>query len=506
MKIFSTDQIREIERYTIEEEHVSSLELIERVAEAAACEIISRWRPNKRIAIFAGHGNNGADALAIGRMLLEQGYHPEIFLFNIGGNRLNADCKAARDRLLELGEIDYTEVKGNFTLPNISRNYLVIDGLFGSGLKEPLSGGFVALVRYINESGATVVSIDVPSGLFGDWNDGVINRNIIHADLTLSVQFPKLAFFVSDNADMVGEWKVLDIELSADAIRNTATDYYLVEKADVKRILKRRKPFSSKSDYGSTMIIAGSYGMMGAAVLAAKGALRSGVGKVSVHSARCGYNILQCSVPEALYEADKHDIVVTNMLMQHQYSSIAIGPGIGVNEQTINALEAFLKTASSPVILDADALNCITLRPSLLDHIPVLSIISPHAGEFDRLFGAQPNAEMRLKKAIEKSRYYNIIIILKGHFTTIVRPDGKVYFNSSGNPGMATGGSGDVLTGVIASLMAQGYKPEVSALLAVYIHGVAGDIAAEEHGQYGVTAGDIADNLGKAIHSIMLNN
>ena len=212
MKIFRNDQIRAIDRYTIENEGVSALELIERVAEAATCEIISRWRPNKRIASFAGPGNNGADALAIARMLIEQGYRPEIFLFNIGGNRLNADCLACRDRLLEYGDIDYTEVKGNFTLPDLSRNYLVIDGLFGSGLREPLSGGFMALVRYINESGAMVVSIDVPSGMFSDWNNGVINRNIIHADLTLAIQFPRLAFFISDNADLVGEWKVLDLE------------------------------------------------------------------------------------------------------------------------------------------------------------------------------------------------------------------------------------------------------------------------------------------------------
>ena len=404
---------------------------------------------------------------------------------------------------MELGDIDYTEVKGNFTLPDLSRNHLVIDGLFGSGLREPLSGGFMALVRYINESNATVVSIDVPSGMFSDWNRGAINRNIIHANLTLAVQFPRLPFFLSDNADLVGEWKVLDIELSAEKIRETPTDYYMVEKNDVRRVIQPRKDFSSKADYGSAMIIAGSYGMMGAAVLAAKGALRAGAGKVSVHSARCGYNILQSAVPEALYEADKHDIAVTNMLLQHHYTSIAIGPGIGTNEVTINALEAYLKATSDPVILDADALNCIALRPTLLNHIPILSIITPHAGEFDRLFGAQPDAETRLTKAIEMSRYYNIIIVLKGHHTAIVRPDGKIYFNSSGNPAMATGGSGDVLTGTIAAFMAQGYKPEISALLGTYIHGVAGDIAAEEHGQYGVTAGDIANNIGRAIKYIM---
>ncbi len=503
MKIFTNDEIRAIDRYTIEHEGISSLELIERVAESVTCEIISRWRSNKRIAIFAGPGNNGADALAVGRMLIEQGYRPEIFLFNIGGNRLSADCAASRNKLLTLGNIDFTEVTGNFSLPDLSSNHVVIDGLFGSGLRDQLTGGFMSLVRYINESHATVVSIDVPSGMFSDWNPQSINRNIIHADLTLAIQFPRLAFFIGDNAELVGEWKVLDIELSAEEIRNTPSQYYLVEKADIKRVMRRRNQFSSKADYGSMVLIAGSYGMMGAAVLATKGALRAGAGKVTVHSARCGFNILQSSVPEAMFEADKHDIVITDMQLRHDYNAVAIGPGIGTNEITINALENFLKSANEPVILDADALNCIAQRPTLLNHVPVLSIITPHAGEFDRIFGTQPNSEARLKKAIEMARYYNILIILKGHYTAIVRPDGKIYFNSSGNPAMATPGSGDVLTGIIASIMAQGYKPEISALIGVFIHGQAGDIAVMEHGQYGVTAGDIAGNVGKSIMSTM---
>lgn len=503
MKIFTTEEIREIDHYTIHEEGVASIELIEQVARGVTCEIVARWRPNKRIAIFAGSGNNGADALAVACMLIEEGYHPEVFLFNIGGNRLSNDCLIMRNRLKELNYSEFVEVLGNFPFPDLNRSHVVIDGLFGSGLREPLSGGFMSLVRYINESEATVVSIDVPSGMFCDWNQGSINRNVIHATLTLAVQFPRLAFFIADNAELVGEWKVLDIDLSAEKIKNTPSNFYLVEKSDVRRVLRPRRDFTSKADYGSTMIIAGSYGMMGAAVLAAKGALRGGAGKVSVHSARTGFNVLQSSVPEALFDADKNEFVVSNMLFPRQYSSIAIGPGLGTNEVTVKALDAFLKTAEMPVVLDADALNCIALQPSLLNHLPILSVITPHAAEFDRLFGAQPNAEARLIKALEMAHHYKIIIVLKGFYTAVVRPDGRIYFNSSGNPAMATAGSGDVLTGVIAAFIAQGYKPEISALLAVYVHGVAGDMAAEEHGQYGVTAGDIAQNIGKAIAETM---
>ncbi len=506
MKIFTNDDIKQIDRNTIENEGISSLELVERAAASITCEIISRWRANKRIAIFAGPGNNGADALAVARLLIEQGYKPEVFLFNIGENRLSAECAANRDRLRAIEGVDFTEVTSNFSPPYLSSSDLVIDGLFGTGLREPLSGGFKALVQYINESNATVVSIDVPSGLFGEWNTTNISRNIIHADLTLAIQFPRLSFFIADNAPMLGEWKVLDIELSADEIRNTPAQYYLVERSDINRVLRRRKEFSSKADYGSAMLVAGSYGMMGAAVLAAKGALRSGVGKVSVHTARCGFNVLQTSVPEALFDADRHDIAITDINLKHDYNAVAVGPGIGTNDVTVNAVEMFLKQAKGPVLLDADALNCVAKRPTMLNHIPVLSIITPHAGEFDRIFGPQNGAEARLLKAVEMAHYYNIIIVLKGHYTAIVRPDGKIYFNSSGNPAMATAGSGDVLTGVICSLMAQGYKPEISAIVGSYIHGLAGDIAAEEHGQYGVTAGDIADNIGRAIRNIMAKN
>ncbi len=502
MKIFTTDQIRDIDLKTIENEGITSLQLIERVAESVTCEIISRWRSSKKIAIFAGPGNNGADALTVGRMLVEQGYSPEIFLFNIGGNRLSPDCATCKDRLLQAGEIDFTEVTGLFSLPHLSSEYLVVDGLFGSGLREPLSGCFMTLVRYINESGATIVAIDVPSGLFGDWNPRSINRNIIHADLTLAIQFPRLSFFIADNAELIGEWKILDIELSPSEIRRTPAPFYYVEKNDVRRVLQPRGEFTSKADYGSALLIAGSSGMLGAAVLAARGALRSGAGKVTVHSARCGHSVLQSSVPEALFQTDNNDLCITDMLPRHEYSAIAIGPGIGTNEATINALEAFLKSYDKPVILDADALNCIARRNNLLHYVPVLSIITPHAGEFDRLFGAQPNHEARLAKAIEMAHNYNILIILKGHYTAIVRPDGKIYFNSSGNPAMATPGSGDVLTGVLAAMLAQGYKPEIAALLAVYIHGYAGDLAAETEGQYGVTAGDIAARIGQAIKAI----
>lgn len=243
--------------------------------------------------------------------------------------------------------------------------------------------------------------------------------------------------------------------------------------------------------------------MMGAAILAARGALRAGVGKLTVNSPKCGYQIMQSSVPEALFRHNRGEINIIDIHPERDFSAIAVGPGIGTNELTVKAVEDFLASINQPVILDADALNCIAIKPSILNTIPVLSILTPHAGEFDRLFGPQPSAEARLRKAIEMAKYYNILIILKGRYTAIVRPDGKVYFNSSGCPAMATAGSGDVLTGVLLSMLAQGYPAELASLIAVYVHGLAGEMAAAEQGEYGVTAGDIASYIGKAISEIM---
>lgn len=504
MKLFTNEQIRAIERHTIETEGIPPGEIIERVAEGVADEIAARWRPNKPTIVFAGPGNNGADALATARLLYEHGFRPSVYLFNIGSDKLSRECAAVRDRLVqEIPEVDFHEITSRFTPPDITSSHLIVDGLFGAGLREELRGGFQSLVQYINDEKPTVVSIDLPSGMFGDWNPRIVNRNTIHATLTLAIQFPRLCFFIPDNADLVGEWKVLDVGLSQQAISSLPAEFCLVEKRDIHRRLRHRKEFASKADFGSGILYAGCYGMMGAAILAARGAMRGGIGKLSICSPKCGYNILQTAVPEAIYRNNRGDLNMTEIHPERDFSAIAIGPGIGTNEMTVKALEDFLSSIDKPVILDADALNCIALRPAMLNNVPILSIMTPHAGEFDRMFGPQPSSEARLRKAIEMAKYYNILIILKGHYTAIVRPDGKIYFNSSGTPAMATAGSGDVLTGLLLAMLAQGYLPEIASIIAVYIHGLAGEMAAAEQGEYGVTASDIAENIGRAIRETM---
>ncbi len=505
MKIFTNEGLRRIGDRTLEKDGIEMLDLIERAASAVSYELISRWRTSKRFVFFAGPGDNGADALAVARMMYEQGYRPEVYLFNIKSAALSPCCLANRDRLLQAAgdDIDFIEVIQNFNPPELDENDVVVDGLFGNGLRSPLRGGYTALVQYINASNAYVVSIDIPSGMFGEWNVGNDRRNIIRANLTLTYQSKRLAFYFAENAECVGECKVLDIEMDSESIARTPSDFYLIERDDVHDLMKPRNPFSNKYDHGTLLLIAGSYGMMGAAVLAAKGALRTGAGLVTVHAPRCGHQILQTAVPEALFEPDRNEIVTSSIDMRHTYSVVALGPGLGVNDETLEAVHQFIMNFKRPCLLDADALNCIARRPQLLRSIPPRSIITPHAIEFDRLFGDHNTDEERLKKAIDVSKLYKITIVLKGHYTMTVRPDSKIYVNSSGNPGMATPGSGDVLTGVISALIAQNYAADWSVVLGVYLHGLAGDLAAQTHGTYGMIAGDIVDNLGKAIVEVM---
>ena len=502
MKIFTSELIREIDKATCEAQGISSLELMERAASALCCEIVSRFNPTQRIVIFAGPGNNGGDALAVGRMLFEQGYRKvEVFLFNVVG-KLRHDCEEEKKLIQAVEGIDFTEVTKDFQPPYLSEKDVVVDGLFGSGFKGALQKGFLTLVKYINDSGAFVISIDVPSGLAGEWNPNVSRHDMVHANLTLTFQFPRLSFFFEENKDVLGEWRLLDINLDESKIKDIPVDYMLVEERNIRPLLKKRNEFSGKRDYGSALFFAGSVGMTGAAILSVKGCLRSGAGLATVHSAKISLPIVQVAVPEALFEPDRNEFFITDMSVHHNHQAVAVGPGLGVNDKTIDALESLLKNYKSPLVVDADALNCMSRRPHLLSLLPAHSIITPHIGEFDRLFGEHSSNEERLKKAIDMAKYYNIIIVLKGHYTATIRPTGRVYFNSTGNPGMATAGSGDVLTGVITSFIAQGFRPEQAATLGVYVHGLAGDLAAEKWGEFGLLASEIADYCAIALKKI----
>ncbi|MDE6206658.1 MAG: NAD(P)H-hydrate dehydratase [Muribaculaceae bacterium] len=480
------------------------------VGEQVAREVDAfRSERREKVIVFAGDTICGAYALEAALELHARGCKALVVLFNVGGNLLSIDTAAARSRFLEsTGSRYLIEVltPGDFEMPDINpADTIVLDGIFGSEYRKPLLGGYQAVARHINESGARVVSIDLPSGMTTDLSVGMINRNIVHADLTLTLVGPTLAFFLPENAELVGRWKTLAVPFNEEAMSETRCTSQLIDARGVRKVYPKREFTVSKADLGDALIFAGSYGMVGAAVLATRAATRSGCGRVTCHGPRCAYVVLQTAVPSAMFAAGEGDTEIRSFDNPRDCEAVAIGPGIGQSDATADALEAFLKNcyaARRPLVLDADALNLIA-KHHMHDYIPERSVITPHAGEFDRLFGLQNSDGTRLLMAIEMAARYKIIIVLKGPKTMTIWPNGVVIVNSSGTEALATAGSGDVLTGLLTGLIAQGLRPEYAAVVAVYIHGVAGRIAARTCGVEGSTAEDIADAIGPAIDSIL---
>ena len=498
MKIFTTAQIRELDKYTIEHEPIASLDLMERAARVLTQVVVQEWTVATPIVIFAGPGNNGGDALAMARMLSEQNYQVNVYLFNISGH-LSADCAANKQRLLDTKLAkNFVEVSTEFDPPVLDSNTLVIDGLFGSGLNKPLAGGFASLVKYINASPSKVVSIDVPSGLMTEDNAYNVRANIIRANMTLTLQNPKLSFLFPENQQFVGQLRVLDIKLSKEGIEKIEASFTMIEESDVRERLLTRSPFAHKGQMGTALMIAGCYGMAGAAVLATKACLRAGVGKVVVNSPRRNIPILQTAIPEAVVRSGSEETIFAETIDTDVYQAMGIGPGLGQSEQTAIALIAQLRRTQCPIVADADAINILGNHRAWLQQLPKEIILTPHPKELDRLEGHSADTYERITKACNLAERLKGYVILKGHYTAICCPDGHVMFNTTGNAGMATAGSGDVLTGILTGLLARGYKPQDACIVGVYLHGLAGDLAAKEIGEESLIAGDIIQYIGKA--------
>ncbi len=494
MKILSPSDIRKADAYTIENEPIASIDLMERAAQAITQAITKRWNTGKPVVVFAGPGNNGGDALAVARMLAEKAYQVEVYLFNTKGE-LSPDCQINKELLEMTQGVTFTEVSTQFTPPVLTRNHLVIDGLFGSGLNKPLSGGFAAVVKLINSSPATVVSIDMPSGLMCEENTFNIRANIVKANVTLSLQLPKLAFLFAENAEFTGYWELLDIGLSAEAIDEADSYFEMIEGETVEAYVEPRKKFAHKGNFGHALLIAGSRGMAGASILAAKACLRSGVGLLTVYAPVANNQILQTAVPEAMVESDAAETCFSVPTNTENYQAIGIGPGLGQSEETETALLEQLNTCRGPLVLDADAINLLANHRYLLNALPQGTILTPHPKELERLVGKCEDSYQRLVKACELAKTAKVHIILKGAYSVVVCPSGKCYFNPTGNPGMATAGSGDVLTGIVLAMLAQGYDTERAAIVATFVHGLAGDLAKNKLGEISLTAGDIIDYL-----------
>lgn len=499
MKIFTGAQIHKLDTYTIEHEPIRSIDLMERAAKALTKAISEEWTNQTPIVVFAGPGNNGGDALAVARMLAEQDYKIAVYLFNIH-NQLSADCAINKQRIIDSRRIkSFNEITVNFDLPSLDAGTLVIDGLFGSGLNKPLAGGFASLVKYINHSPAKVVSIDMPSGLMCEENTHNIRANIVNADLTLTLQQKKLAMLFADNQQFVGDVRVLDIRLSHEYIVQTDSLYTQIEEKDIRPRMIHRSDFVHKGNMGNALLVAGSYGMAGAAVLAARACLRSGAGKVTVNIPKRNYDVMQISVPEAVLQIDREDTYFSEPTDTDDFDALGIGPGIGMNENTAIALIAQLRRTQCPIVADADALNILANHRAWMQQLPKGIILTPHPKEFDRMAGNISNdCYERLTKAREMAERLGVYIMLKGHNTALCLPDGHVYFNSTGNAGMATAGSGDVLTGIITALLARGYNTKDAALVGMYLHGLAGDLAMKSTGKESLIASDIIDYLPQA--------
>ena len=490
--------IREADSHTIIQEPIAEIDLMERAALACFNWMKEHVSGDQKIKVFCGAGNNGGDGLAVARMMRDAGFGVEVFTM-VSPDRMSECCRKNFERMQDAGY----GIEDSSNLPVISPSDVVIDAIFGSGLTRPADGLSAALIHHINASGAMVVAIDLPSGLICDSTTRATPAHlVIHADYTLTFSPPKLALFFPENDIFVGNWQLLDIGLSEEYINSAKVKNFMTREAEVMPMLKKRGKFSHKGTYGHALIIGGSAGKMGAAVLAARACLRSGPGLVTVRIPSSGISILQTAVPEAMVAIDPNPDYYSEAPELSTYQAIAIGPGIGTSAHTASALKILIQHTRIPIVFDADALNILAENKTWLGFIPKNSIFTPHPGEFERLIGKSSNDFDRNRLQRDFSFRYQCYVVLKGAHTAITTPDGSCHFNTTGNPGMAAGGSGDVLTGIITGLMAQGYSSMESCLLGVYVHGLAGDMALEANGYEALTAGDIISNLGKSFISL----
>jgi len=496
MKILSAEQTRQLDRYTIQNEPIASINLMERASNAFVRHFVNAHSPLKEVHIICGPGNNGGDGLAIARILSGMNYRVHCYLL-IFTNHFSEDHKVNRERLNE-SPAEIHMIESAEGLPS-RMSGVIVDAMFGSGLNKSLKGLPLQIAEYINQQPAYVVSVDIPSGMFSDTPP---NGEVVRADMVYTFQMPKLVFMMAASQPYLQDWKAIDIGLSRKGIEDSETNTFYTTLADIRKDYLKRDRFSHKGSHGHALILAGSRGKAGAAVLAAMAALRSGLGLLTVHIPVTLTPILQTAIPEAMCSIDKQADTLSAPPELAEYDAIGTGPGIGTSDTTLSMLTTLLKHAEKPMVLDADALNLLSANKSLLDDIPLRSILTPHPGEFKRLAGEWKDDAQKLSMQLEFSAKHHLIVVLKGAYTSITCPEGNVYFNSTGNHGMATAGSGDTLTGILTGLLAQGYEPVAAARTGVLLHGLAGDLALGSQHPNTLIASDITSHLGDAFNHI----
>lgn len=495
MKLFSAEQIYAADKFTIEKQQIKSDELMER----AAVQIFN-WMHLRmqgapvKIHLFCGIGNNGGDGMVLARHLQEHGYNIGVYVVNYSKTR-------SKDFLINLERLKDRKIWPEFLeegteLPLIGKDDVIVDSIFGIGLNRNPDGWVVKIMEHIDQSDAFVLSVDIPSGLFTDklpQNE----KSVVKANHTLSFQTPKLVFFLPQTGKYTGTWEVLNIGLDAEFLTTTETDFELIAKNEVLPLYIPREKFSHKGTYGHGLIIGGSIGKIGAVHLAAKSCLHSGCGLVSAYVPGCGIIPLQSNLPEAMVIPDESEHIISKINFDVDPTVIALGVGMGTDAKTVKALSYFLDKNKKPLVIDADALNILSKNKNLLKKLPSQSVLTPHPKELERLIDTWENDFEKLEKTKVFSKKHDCIIVIKGAHTITVYND-KGYVNTTGNPGMATAGSGDTLTGVIAGLIAQNYEPLNASIFGVYLHGKAGDIAVDKTGYQSLIASDIIENLATA--------
>jgi NAD(P)H-hydrate epimerase len=484
-------EVKEADDYTITHEPIASIDLMERASRAFVSNFIQHFAISyKKIVVVCGLGDNGGDGLAIARMLYDLGYEVEVIIINYSA-RQSANFKVNLERLKN--KINPEWINDRSRIHNFQSNSLVIDAILGAGLSRPLEGVIKSVVEKLNGSKAEIVAVDIPTGLFADS----INEKgdiIIKATYTITFHTPKLAFVLPQNAEFVGNWAIVNIGLHEEFIQQIKSKYFYTDSEVAKALIKLRPKFANKGNFGHALMMAGSYGMIGAAVLSTKACLRSGVGKVTIYTPKYGYEILQTSIPEAMCLPNRNTEYLEELPKLDNYQAIGIGCGIGTRSETVALVEKLLTKIEVPIVIDADALNVLASDEKLLKLIPKGAILTPHPKEFQRLIGKKwENDYEKLEILSQFAIEYNCIVCLKGAFTSVALPDGTIHFNSTGNAGMAKGGSGDVLTGMLLALLAQGYRADEAAILGVYEHGLAGDRAAQLKGTTAMIASDIIE-------------
>lgn len=501
MKIYTAQQIANADKATLKSQNITALELMERAAHLAFLSLIKKYK-NKTVGfqVFCGIGNNGGDGLVIARKILEYGYEVKVFVVEYSKN-YSSEFETNLNRLENEYGLEIIFLNENSKKPNLKETDVLIDAIFGIGLNRAMPIWVQDLVEQINDFKCEVIAIDLPTGMLANLPK-LPNQPIVRASKTLTFQAPKLSFYLPETAEFTGKVKVLNIGLDQEFLESLNANIQVIEKKHLKTIIQKRSQFSHKGSFGHALIVGGSYGMVGSMVLASKSALRSGAGKVTALIPKCGYEILQIAVPEAMTITCKNEKYLQNFeKLNFHPKTICFGMGAGTQKDTVDFFLDLMKSTENPMVIDADGLNLLSKHEYLLEYIPKNSVLTPHPKELERLIGKWDSDIEKIDKTQDFAIEHQVVMLIKGANTLIITPE-QIFINTTGNPGMATAGSGDVLSGVIAGLLAQDYSPKNAAVLGVWLHGKAGDLSVKKSAEEAMIAGDIIAYLGKSFSKL----